>query len=84
MTLIVPDRAAAEVLDHVRDAIRGWLEVEAIAGRRPPIETSGAVTHGVAQVLAIIDEMKEAGELPPSQGYELGVTTVEINPAASV
>jgi predicted RNase H-like HicB family nuclease len=62
---------AAEALEHVRDAIRGWLEVEAIAGRQPPVETSAVVTAGVAQALAIIDEMKDAGELPPSHGYEI-------------
>ncbi|MGD9890134.1 MAG: type II toxin-antitoxin system HicB family antitoxin [Dehalococcoidia bacterium] len=72
---------ATEALDHVRNAIRGWLEVEAIAGRQPPVETSAVVTTGVAQALAIIDEMKDAGELPASHGYELEVTTVDVNPA---
>jgi predicted RNase H-like HicB family nuclease len=71
----------AEALDHVRDAIRGWLEIEGAAGRQPPVETPALVTAGVAQALAIIDEMKDAGELPPSRGYELEVTTVNVNPA---
>ncbi|MGH2587510.1 MAG: type II toxin-antitoxin system HicB family antitoxin [Dehalococcoidia bacterium] len=74
----------AEALDHVRDAISGWLDVEAAAGRQLPMETSAVVTAGVAQALAIIDDMRDAGELPPSHGYELEVTTVEINPAVPV
>lgn len=72
---------AAEALGHVRDAIRGWLEVEAITGRQPPVETSTVVATGLAQALAIIDEMKGAGELPASHGYELEVTTVDVDPA---
>ena len=68
---------AAEALDHARDAIRGWLEIEAIAGRQPPEETSAVVANAVAQALAIIDEMKDSGELPAPHGYQLDVTTVD-------
>lgn len=70
-----------ETLDHIRDAMDGWLSEEASQGRLPPVETPAVVTGGVAQALRIIDEMREAGELPPSHGYELEVTTVEIQPA---
>ena len=73
-----------ETLQHIREAIDGWLNSEAAEGRLPPIETSAMVTAGVAQALQIIDDMREAGELPPSHGYELEVTTVEIQPAVPV
>ena len=47
------------------------------------VETPEVVTAGVAQALSIIDEMKDAGELPSSHGYELEVTTVDVNPAVA-
>lgn len=69
-----------EAIDHAREAIAGWLEAEAAAGRHPPWETPAVVAAGVAQALEIIDEMRAAGELPPDYGYELGVVTVEVQP----
>jgi len=69
-----------EALAHVREAIHGWLETEALAGSRPPVETPDMVGHGVALALETIEEMREAGEYPFDRGYELEVTTVEVRP----
>jgi antitoxin HicB len=71
---------AEEALAHVQEAIRGWLETEAMAGNQPPVETPEIVGGGVVQALETIEEMRQAGEYPPDRGYELEVTTIEIRP----
>ena len=73
-----------EALEHVREAIAGWLETEDEAGRPPPTETPAVIAAGVAQALEIIDEMREAGELPPDFGYQLTVATIDVHPAVTV
>ena len=73
-----------EALEHVREAIAGWLETEAEAGRPPPTETPAVIAAGVAQALEIIDEMRGAGELPPDFGYDLTVATIDVHPPVAV
>ena len=70
----------AEALEHVREAMQGWLESEAAAGRGPLAETPALLAAGVAEALEIIDEMRAAGEVPPDQGYELELASVEVAP----
>ena len=73
-----------EALSNVREAITGWLEVEAEQGRGPLDETPAVVAAGVAEALEIIDEMRQAAELPPDAGYDLELVTVEMRrPAAA-
>ena len=73
-----------EALSNVREAITGWLEVEAEQGRGPLDETPAVVAAGVAEALEIIDEMRQAGELHSGGGYELELVTVEMRqPAAA-
>ena len=73
-----------EALANIREAIAGWLEVEAEHGRGPLDETPAVVTAGVAEALEIIDEMRQAGELPPDGGYALELVTIDVRqPAAA-
>jgi antitoxin HicB len=74
----------ADALDHIREAATGWLETEAAQGRSAPVETPAVVTAGVAQAIEIIDEMQAAGEYAADRGYELEVTTVEVQPPVPV
>lgn len=62
-----------DALEHTRAAIQGWLESEATAGKSPPIETPTVVAASIAETLAIIDEMRAAGEYPPGPGYQFEV-----------
>ena len=69
-----------EALAHARDAILGWIETELEMGRTIPVETPAAITVGVAEVLAIIDAMRMAGEISADHGYELSIATVDVQP----
>ncbi len=77
-------RTRDEALTHVLEAISGWLETEADQGRGPLIERPEVVAAGVSQTLAIIEEMREAGELSPDHGYELELATVDVRQPAAV
>ena len=67
-----------EALDHVRAAMMGWLEVEAEQGRSPLVETRDVIMAVVAETLEIIEEMREAGEVPDDWGYRLELAPVGI------
>ena len=69
-----------DALARVRSAIVGWLETEAAEGRHPLPETPGVIDAGVRAALEIIEEMRQAGEVPPDHGYDLEVVTVEVKP----
>ena len=71
-------RTREEALDHVRHAMRGWLESEAEQGRGPLVETRDVVVASVRETLEIIEEMDEAGEVPAEWGYRLELAPVEI------
>ncbi|HZS02181.1 MAG TPA: type II toxin-antitoxin system HicB family antitoxin [Chloroflexota bacterium] len=71
-------RTRSEALANVQDAMRGWLDVEASQGRAPLAETPALMAAAVAQAIEIIEEMRQAGETSPGQGYELELTTVEL------
>ena len=73
-------RSREEALTRVRDAIAGWLEVEAATGHQPIVEMPGLIGQGAAQALEIIDKMRAAGELPSHDEYELDVVCVEVQP----
>ena len=72
----------AEALAHVQEAMLGWLEVEAAQRRAPLPETPAVIADAVAQALEIIEEMRAAGEVSPHHGYELELTTVELQQPA--
>jgi antitoxin HicB len=73
-----------EALANVVGAMRGWVEVEAEEGRAPLLETPSLVVSGVSEALQIIDEMRQAGEVPPDFGYSLELVTVDVRqPAAA-
>ena len=71
-------RTREQALANVEDAITGWVQVEAQEGRGPLPETPDLVLEGVSQALAIIDEMRSAGELTQHQGYDLELATVSV------
>ncbi len=70
--------AAREALAHAGEAMAVWLEAEAAAGRGPLPETREVVLAGVAEALAIIEEMRATGEVPPDWGYNVELATVEV------
>jgi hypothetical protein len=72
-------RSRDEALANAREAIELWLEGEADFQRGPLPETPALVAAGVSEALEIIDEMREAGEIPANHGYELELATVEVN-----
>jgi predicted RNase H-like HicB family nuclease len=71
-------RSRDEALAHVREAIEAWVEVEAEHGRTPLAETADLVLEAVGAAMHIIDDMRLAGELPGAPGYDLELTTVEL------
>ena len=75
-------RTRDEALRNVLDAMEGWLASEAEQGRGPLPETPSLVSEGVAEALQIIQEMREAGEVPDDQGYRLELATVDIRETA--
>jgi predicted RNase H-like HicB family nuclease len=70
-------RSRDEALANIREAIIGWIETEAEQGRGPLDETPAVIAAGVSQALEIIDEMRQVGEAPADQGYQLELATVE-------
>jgi antitoxin HicB len=75
-------RSRDEALANVARAMAGWLEVEHEQGRGPLVETPVVLTAGVAEALDIIDEMRQAGEVPTDFGYGLELVTVELRQPA--
>jgi predicted RNase H-like HicB family nuclease len=73
-----------EGLAKIREAMELWLESEAAAGRKPLENTPRVVADGVVEALEILNEMREAGEIPPNSGDELELTTVELRQQAVV
>lgn len=71
-------RTREEALANVREAMEGWIEVEMEQGRAPLVQTPELILRGLAEALSIIDEMREAGELPVERGYELELATVDV------
>jgi predicted RNase H-like HicB family nuclease len=71
-------RSREEALANVRDAIEGWILTEREQGREPLFETPQLVSAGVAEALEIIDDMRDAGELPGDYGYELELVPVRL------
>jgi predicted RNase H-like HicB family nuclease len=69
-----------DALAHVREAIAGWLEVEAATGLPPPTESPAVIAAGVVEALQIVDDMRAAGEIPTESGYDLELSTVEVQP----
>ncbi len=55
-----------------------WLESEAAAGRKPLENTPRVVADGVAETLEILNEMRDAGEIPPASGDELVALTSQL------
>ena len=72
-------RSREEALAHVREAMAGWLQTEAEAGRQPLPDTPTVIDAGVREALEIIEEMRLAGEVPPDRGYDLELATVEVH-----
>lgn len=52
-----------ETLANVQDAIAGWIASEADQGREPLEETPAIVAEAVSQVLDLIAEMRDAGDI---------------------
>ena len=75
-------RTRDEALANVLEAMEGWILTEAEQGRDPLADTPSVVAAGVAEALEIIDEMREAGEIPPDRGYALELATVELRQPA--
>lgn len=71
-------RTRQEARASVRDAISGWIASEADQGRSPLVESPAVVAGAVSEALAILEEMREAGEMAPRGGYELELTSVEV------
>lgn len=71
-------RTRDEALTRVREAMAGWIEVEAKQGCGPLPETPSLIVDGLAQSLHVIDSMRAAGELPPDSGYGLELATVDL------
>src|SRR5205814_8812687 len=67
-----------EALARVREAIEGWMAVEAGQGRAPLTESPEVVLKGLDEALRIIDEMRQAGEASAESGYELELATVDL------
>jgi hypothetical protein len=61
---------------NTQDAMRGWLDAEAARGQRPLAESRDVVLDGVRQALEIVDELRDAGEVPPHWPDDLRLTTV--------
>ena len=72
-------RSREEALARVREAMAGWLQTEADAGRQPLPNTPAVVDAGVRDALEIIEEMRLSGEVPPDRGYDLELATVEVS-----
>ena len=71
-----------EALRNIREAIEGWVIVEAEQGRRPLIETPSLVSAAVEDALEIIEDMRAAGEVGTGRGYELELAAVEVREPA--
>jgi predicted RNase H-like HicB family nuclease len=71
-------RTREEALDNVREAMEGWVEVEAARGGIPLQETPALLLDGVSTAIQIIDEMRAVGELNAASGYNLELATVEL------
>jgi predicted RNase H-like HicB family nuclease len=67
-----------EALGNVREAMEGWLELEAEQGRGPLSEVPALILDGVSRSLDLIDEMRAAGEIHSTSGYDLELATVEL------
>lgn len=70
-------RTKGEALTNILEAMEGWWLTEAEQGRGPLREDLSVIEAGVAEALEIIQEMREAGEIPADRGYQLELTTVE-------
>ena len=71
-------RTRDEALDNAREAMEGWIELEAARGSGPLPETPALVLDGVSAAIQIIDDMRAAGELNAASGYNLELATVEL------
>lgn len=71
-------RTRAEALHNVVEAMSGWLLTESEQGRGPLTESPAIVSAGVSEALEIIEEMREAGEIPRETGYQLELVSVEL------
>jgi antitoxin HicB len=70
-------RTRDEALANILDAMTGWFEAEAQQKRGPLHETPSILAAGVSIALEMIDEMRQAGEIPADYGYQLELVTVE-------
>ena len=75
-------RTRDEALANVLGAIEGWMLTESQQGRGPLTETPALVSAEVAGALEIIEEMREAGEIPADHGYNLELATIELREPA--
>lgn len=66
-------------LSNVRDAMLGWVEVEAERGEGPLIEAPAVIVAAVAEALEIIDELRDSGDWPTGRGYQLAIDTVDVD-----
>ena len=69
-------RTRDEAVAKSREAIRGWVAAETEQGRAPLTETPAVLIDGVKRALEIIEETRQAGEIPGDRGYELELVTV--------
>lgn len=67
-----------EALANVREGMAGWMASEAYQDRQPFVETAETVSASVSEALEILEQMRQAGEIPADSGYELELTTVEV------
>lgn len=71
-------RSHDEAVAHVREAIIGWLETTTEMGQSIPVETPALLVAGVAEAIAIIDELRESGDMPAGDGYEFSIVPVDV------
>ena len=77
-------RGRDEALRNIAEAMTAWMELEGELGRGPLEEAPAVVAAGVSEALEIIDEMRQAGELPDDHGYKLELVTVDVQQPAAV
>jgi predicted RNase H-like HicB family nuclease len=75
-------RTRSEAMEHIQDAMELWVEVEAEQRRTPLPETQELVLQGVREAMRIMDDMRDAGELPDGAGYALELATLALLQAA--
>ena len=72
-----------EALGNVRAAMEGWLATESEQGRGPLDDTRAVILQGVAQAFDLLDEMRDAGEVPADFREDIRIATVDVRRAVA-